>query len=306
MRITVLLGGPSAEREVSLRSGAAVAAALRRQSHEVTEVDASEAAVRALRLEQQDVVFIALHGPFGEDGGVQSILEAAGIAYTGSDAAASRAAMDKVESKSQFYRAGVFTPPSVVVGRADAETYAAGASPLDYPVVVKPACQGSSIGVSLVKEAAELRPACAAAFQHGDVVLIERFIAGREMTVGFLGGQPLPIIELRPHRAFYDYSAKYEGHQTDYVLDTGLAPAAVAAIQRMAWRAFVALGCRDLGRVDLILDPWQRPFILEVNTIPGFTDHSLLPMAAKAAGIEFDDLCDRIVQFAWERRSQPR
>jgi len=302
MRITVLLGGPSAEREVSLKSGEAVAAALRRVGHDVVEVDAREKAVRDLRPDRQDVVFIALHGPFGEDGTVQAILEARGIPYTGSDERASRAAMDKVVTKRVFRRAGIFTPESLVVPVAEADLDVAAAARLGFPLVVKPARQGSSIGITLVREETQWRPALKTAFEHGETAVVEHYVEGRELTVGILAGRTLPVIELRPHREFYDYDAKYVGRQTDYRLDPDLPEGTLADAQQMARRAYQVLGCRDFGRVDLILDTWQRPFILEVNTIPGFTGHSLVPMAARAAGIAFEDLCDRIARLAWDRR----
>jgi len=306
MRITVLKGGPSAEREVSEKSGAAVAAALRRAGHTVVEMDPTEETVRTLTAADQDVVFIVLHGPFGEDGTVQAILEEADVVYTGSDAAASRIAMDKVLAKTQFVQAHVFTPDSAVIRRDDVAAGRTAARLLGLPVVIKPACQGSTIGVGLIRTETDWEPALERAFAYGDTLLAEQFIDGRELTVGFLGNQALPVIEIRTPGKWYDYDAKYERDDTEYLVDaeTGLPPGTLKAVQEMARRAFVALGCRDFGRVDLMLDVWQRPFVLEVNTIPGFTDHSLVPKAAAAAGIAFEDLCDTIANFALRRRGE--
>ena len=308
MRVTVLMGGPSAEREVSLASGRAVSAALRRAGHLVREVDADVSSVRALRPDEQEVVFIALHGPFGEDGTVQAMLEEAGIPYTGSAPAASRAAMDKVVAKEMMRRAKVFTPEAMVLRREelDGKSEAPGAARdrLGLPVVVKPARQGSSIGVGIVREASALPAALEEAFAYDDVVLVEKYVAGRELTVGILGERTLPVIELRPHREFYDYQAKYVGEQTEYIFEVDLPPATLEAAADMSLRAYRALGCRDLARVDLILDEWQRPFVLEVNTIPGFTDHSLVPKAARRAGITFESLCDFLVRLACGRGSR--
>lgn len=296
MNIVVLKGGFSSEREVSLKSGAAVAAALRSRGHDVREVDVTCDFVDFDALEGADVVFIALHGKFGEDGQLQEMLERRGIPFTGSTAAASALAMDKAAAKERFRGAGVPTPDAAVLKadnpRAVAKAARAVAAAIGYPVVVKPCCEGSSVGVSIHRGPETIARGVAEAFKCGDRVLVERYVPGREMTVGVFEGRALPAIELRPAQEFYTYDAKYRDTRTEYVV------APDPKVEATAMKAHASLGCNGFSRVDLRVTDDGQVFVLEVNTIPGLTDRSLLPKAARAAGISFEDLCDRIARNA--------
>jgi D-alanine-D-alanine ligase len=294
MVIVVLKGGPSAEREVSLKSGAAVAAALRSLGHSVVEIDLRESRIPDWRpLLAADAVFIALHGTFGEDGTLQRMLEARRICFTGSRAEASALAMDKAAAKRRFLSLGLPTPDFGVVEAGDRSVaYAAlTARVLGYPVVVKPNDQGSSVGVSIHQDGSTLAAGVRAALRFGSRVMLERFVAGREITVGILGGRALPAIELRPAREFFDYDAKYRDDRTQYAVDRNQEQACAIAL-----RAHRGLGCTGISRVDLIVPAEGPPQLLEVNTIPGLTERSLVPKAARAAGIEFADLCAKLVK----------
>jgi len=295
-KVAVLLGGRSAEREVSLRSGAMVLAALRGKGVDAHPFDPRERGLDALIAERFDRVFIALHGRYGEDGTIQGVLELLGIPYTGSGVMASALAMDKWRTKLLWQALGVPTPACALVdGSTD---LAQVARRLGLPLMVKPANEGSSIGMTKVRKAAELADACALAAKYDPLVIVEQFIEGPELTIGVLGRAVLPAIRLETPRDFYDYEAKYHADDTRYILPCGLAAAAEQAIAREALRAFDALGCRGWGRVDLMLDRTGAPQFLEVNTSPGMTDHSLVPMAARHAGIAFDELCLRILALA--------
>lgn len=301
--VAVLYGGFSSEREVSLRSGEAVAQALESRGHRVTRVDIRTDYGVELHSLRCDVAFLALHGRFGEDGGVQGMLEARGIPFTGSDASSSRLAMDKIESKRMFRRHGLETPAHRVIGSGDSvELLEQCARALGYPVVIKPRAEGSSVGVTVHRDRATILDGAIEAFQHGSIALMEKFIAGREMTVGVLDGKPLPVIELKPRRAFFDYVAKYQDPETLYLVDPPASELDKRRIQKAAVEAFEALGCEAMGRVDLIFTPLHEIQILEVNTIPGMTERSLLPKAARAAGIDFPTLCERIVGTAFKRK----
>ncbi len=293
--ITVLLGGPSAEREVSLNSGAAVAAALCELGHTVTAADISPADLSALDL-RADLVFIALHGTFGEDGQLQAILEQRGQNYAGSDARASRLAMDKVATKRVLQQAGLPTPPYQV--------HAAGEWPAarPLPAVVKPIDQGSSVDTVICRTADGFQQTVAALLEKYGRCLVEDYIRGPELTVGIIGEQALPICEIRTPREFYDYHAKYHSNDTEYRFDLDLPADLIGRLQHMSLQAHQVVGCRHFSRVDWMLDAvTAEPYILELNTIPGFTDHSLLPKAAARANIEFKELCRRIVQLARAR-----
>lgn len=290
LRVVVLLGGVSSERDVSLRSGKAVMDGLTAAGFPTTCVDVTDERLEGIDPEAVDVAFVALHGRFGEDGGVQAALEARGVLYTGSGVDASRLAMDKVSAKMLFRVAGIPTADWAVVASADDP-------PMPLPVVVKPRSEGSSLGVSVVRDPAEYRPAVVRALTYGGEALVERFVPGREMTVGILGERRLPLIELRPMREFFDYVAKYQDARTEYVVDPPLTPSERRAVQEAAWAAHEALGCRGMSRVDVILGA-DGPVVLEVNTIPGLTERSLLPKAARAAGIEFPALCEEILRLA--------
>ncbi len=300
-RVAVLMGGVSSEREVSLRSGRGVAKALAGAGFEVIEAIVDTPDLACLSQVEADVVFVALHGAFGEDGQVQALLEEAGIAYTGSDPTASRAAMDKVESKKRFAAAGLQTPEYVVV-RGAIDDAAAGSFKVrsGEMMVVKPAAEGSSIGVSIVNPDG-LDAALEGALSLGGTAIVERYVPGREITVGVVGRQALPVIELRPHGAFFDYTAKYTKGQTDYVVDPDLGEGVSLRAREAAMAAFDCLGCRDLSRVDMIFGRDGLLYVLEVNTIPGFTETSLVPMAAAAMGRDFATLCGDIVRMALAR-----
>jgi D-alanine-D-alanine ligase len=299
-KIAVLKGGPSTEREVSLRSGAACAAALRRAGWDVYEVD-----VRGPNFRLRPgtaVAFLALHGTFGEDGEVQRLLEARGIAYTGCGIEASHDCFDKVRSKQIFVAAGVPTPAYEVISRNCRRP--ATALTLFPPLVVKPACQGSSVGVTIVRAGSGtlVTRALQEAFRYGDQIVVEPFVDGRELTVGIFDGRALPVVEIRPKRGFYDYRNKYTKGATEYVVPAPLPRETTRETQRVALAAFRAAGCRDYARVDLRLSRRGQPFVLEINTLPGMTEMSLLPKAAAAAGIGFEQLCSRMVEMALERR----
>jgi len=287
--VAVLKGGFSAEREVSLESGAAIANGLRKAGYTVTEIDVTSpdftvpAGIEA--------VFIALHGTFGEDGGAQARLTELGIPYVGADAEASRRSFDKLLTEICLREAGVPVPEGETLRRGDKRT-------LPLPVAVKPPRQGSSVGCSLVFNESEWEPALADALQYDDEILIQRFIPGREFTVGIVDGDVLPIVEIVTAAGWYDYTAKYKVDTTRYVIPAELDAGTASRMQKTAMETFKALGVRGFGRVDFRMTPEGEQFVLELNNIPGFTSHSLLPKAAAAAGIEFSALCDRIMKTA--------
>jgi D-alanine-D-alanine ligase len=295
-KVAVLLGGKSAEREVSLKSGSMVLAALRKKGVDAHPFDPKERDLQDLLKERFARVFIALHGRFGEDGTVQGVLEWLGIPYTGSGVLASALAMDKLRTKRLWAAEGLPTASYEVLSK---ETdLKAAARRLGTPLFVKPASEGSSVGMTKVKKAAHLEEAYALAVNYDPVVIAEKFIDGPELTIGILGEQALPIIRIETPREFYDYEAKYIANDTRYLIPCGVPPAREKQLQALALRAFRALGCRGWGRVDLMLDKRGRPFLLEVNTSPGMTDHSLVPMGARAVGISYEDLCVKVLELA--------
>jgi D-alanine-D-alanine ligase len=295
LRVTVLCGGPSAEREISLESGRAVADALRRCGHEVFVADIGPADLSALD-HPADVVFPALHGTFGEDGTLQGILSERGIRYVGSDERASRLAIDKAASKVVVREHGMDTAPFEVWDR---QVVQARRSPgVDLPLVIKPVDQGSSVGTCIIRKPEDIWPTAAELVAQFERVLLERFIEGEELTVGIIGGEPLPPICVRTKRPFYDFIAKYEDQGTEYLFDAGYPAALLERAQSLSARVFACLGCRHLARVDWIVDPDQRLWFLEINTLPGFTGHSLVPKAAAREGVTFEALVDRLVQMA--------
>jgi len=298
-RVTVLRGGPSAEREVSLAGGRAVAAAIRQLGHVVTEADITPDDLAALDT-PADIVFPVLHGRFGEDGQLQEILEQRGLAFVGSGSAASRIGIDKDASKRKWQAAGLPTAPWEIVTRGDWSP----PDGLQPPVVIKPLAEGSSIGVSVCDTVESLRRVLPQAVSDFGGVMVERRLEGPELTVGVLGHDPLPVIQVRPAAEFYDYAAKYQRDDTAYLLDPDLDQATYQAVQALAVKAFTVLGCRDLARIDFILDRCAGPQLLEINTLPGFTDHSLLPKAAAHIGIPFARLVEMLLQMAWGRRSE--
>ena len=308
MRVAVLKGGRSLEREVSLRSGANAEAALRRLGHEVLEVDVDQHLVRTLRAERPEAAFVALHGKGGEDGTVQELLEILEIPYTGPGVLACERAMDKVVAKAHFAAAGVATPPAFAFNQdAFRELGAAEALPdiverLGLPIVVKPAKQGSALGIRVVREAGELPGALMGALAYDDRVLLERFVVGRELALSVLGtGEPwaLPVVEAIPRgRDFYDFEARYTPGLTDLVAPARLDDALAQETARLAIACYRALGCRGVSRVDMLLDADGGLWVLEINAIPGMTDTSLLPKAAEAAGLGFDEVVERILADA--------
>ena len=295
MKITVMLGGPSAEREVSLRSGAAVADALASLGHDVEELDPADEDWTLPP--DTDVVFLALHGTYGEDGTVQRRLDELGVPYTGCGAKASRIGFDKVLSKRAFLAAGVPTAKFAVISSV-AAPWPAG---WELPVVLKPACQGSSVGLHFVNRAQEWRCALAECFRYGSPVLLEEKICGRETTVGILDGEALPVVEILPHGGAYDYKTKYTSGASEYFCPADFEAATTRRIQAAALAAFNAIGGRDYSRVDVMVTADGAPVVLEVNTLPGMTATSLLPKAAAAAGLDFPALCERMVELAMRR-----
>jgi len=293
--LTVLRGGPSAEREVSLRSGAAVAAALRGLGHQVNELDPLPGALQLPAGTQ--AVFLALHGTYGEDGTVQAELEQLGIPYTGCGVAASLFAFDKIITKRRCHAAGIPTAPFEVFHRPDAP-WPEGWNP---PVVLKPSRQGSSVGLQFVDHPDQLAAALADSLRFGGEVLMEPRIRGRETTVGIIAGAALPVVEVRPVSGVYDYTNKYTPGRTEYFCPADFDAATTRSLQDAALGAFHAIGGRDYARVDIMVEADGSPLVLEVNTLPGMTATSLLPKAAAAAGIDFPSLCQRLVDLALQR-----
>lgn len=298
LRVTVMLGGPSAEREVSLRSGAAVAEALRSLGHEVMELDPKPGDWKLPTRTQ--VVFLALHGTYGEDGTVQAELEALGVPYTGCDPQASRIGFDKHLTKERLLAASVPTPRYLLLDSAVA-SWPMGWNP---PVVLKPLRQGSSVGLQFVERVADWGQALHEALRYDSQVLMEERVAGRETTVGILSGKALPLVEVRPKTGIYDYQTKYTAGTTDYLCPAPFDENTTARIQGTGLAAFDAIGGRDYARVDVMVRPEGDPVVLEVNTLPGMTETSLLPKAAAAAGLSYPELCQRMVDLALKRATK--
>ena len=295
-KVAVLLGGKSAEREVSLKSGGMVLKALRSRGVDAHAFDPAERSLEDLMREKFARAFIALHGRFGEDGTVQGILEWLGIPYTGSGVLASALAMDKLRTKRLWHAEGLPTAAYEVLG--ERSPFTAVAKKLGTPLFVKPASEGSSVGMSKVRAAGKLKAAYQLAAKYDPVVIAEKFIDGPELTVGILGERVLPIIRIETPREFYDYEAKYLADDTRYLIPCGLPARKEKEIQALCLKAFRSLGCRGWGRVDVMLDRRGRPYLLEINTSPGMTDHSLVPMAARAVGLSYEDLCVKILEGA--------
>lgn len=295
-KVGVLAGGPSSEREISLRSGKAVHAALLAKGLDAVFVDMRDDIREVLSRNRMDVAFIALHGRFGEDGTVQAALEEAGIPYTGSGPVASRRALDKVAAKNIFFQNCIPTPHYMVYERgvSNAEDVAA----LGFPIVVKPQFEGSSMGLGIVRERAELDGAIDRALAFDRFLLVEEFIDGRELTVGILDDEPLPVVEIVPKSRVYDFAAKYSDPDTKYLAPAPLDKKTAAAAQELAVRAHRSIECASLSRVDMMLDAAGDLFLLEVNTIPGMTERSLLPKAAAVRGIDFGELCMTLIRNA--------
>ena len=307
-RVAVLKGGRSLERQVSLRSGARVEDALKRLDHEVVAIDVALDLIRRLRETAPDVAFIAMHGRDGEDGTVQELLEILDIPYTGSGVLACARATDKVLAKHLMVEAGIPTPEFFAFNEtAFRELGAAEALPaieerLDFPIVVKPSSQGSALGIKFARSAADVPAALVAAFSYDSRVLLERHIDGRDLAVSILDDEPLPVVEAVPRdEEFYDFEARYEIGRTDFVCPADLPDGLTERAQELAVRTYRLLGCSAFARVDLMLDAAGDLSVLEANPIPGLTETSLLPQAAEAAGISFDELVGRILELALER-----
>lgn len=295
-KVAVLFGGRSAEREVSLNSGAAVLAALLRSGVDAYPFDPAVQNLQALVDEGFDRAFIALHGRYGEDGTVQGALELLGIPYTGSGVMASALGMDKWRTKLVWQAGGLPIPDYALLDeRSDSQAIA---KQLGLPLFVKPANEGSSVGISKVKAASELQDAYRIAAKYDKLVLAESFIGGGEYTVGILGDQALPVIKIETANEFYDYEAKYLRNDTRYLCPSGLNATQEAEMQRLAKQAFALIGGQGWGRVDFLQDGAGKAYLLEANTSPGMTDHSLVPMAARQAGISFEQLVVRILELA--------
>lgn len=301
-RVAVLLGGSSPEREVSLKSGGAVLAALKRKGLEVEGFDPRELPLAKLQDRRIDRVWIALHGPGGEDGTLQGALEFLGVPYTGSGVLGSAIGMDKLRTKRLASAVGVATA-DVVVLRNSADC-ALAVEKLGLPLIIKPATQGSSVGMSKVEQAADMEDAWRRAAAVDRVVFAEPWITGAEYTVAVLHRRALPAIRIETPRSFYDYEAKYLRDDTRYHCPAGLSAPAEAHMASLALAAFDATGAEGWGRVDFMADETGRPLLLEINTVPGMTDHSLVPMAARAAGIDFDELCWQVLETSFVRRPQ--
>ena len=306
MKVAVLKGGSSLERQVSLRSGARVEDALGRLGHEVVSIDVGGDLIEQLEGARPEVAFLALHGRGGEDGTVQELLDITGIPYTGSGVLACIRCNDKVLTKHLLVEAGLPTPEFFAFSEtAFKELGARDALPaiearLEFPIVVKPAAQGSALGVKFARTAQDVPAALVAAFSYDSRVLLERHVAGRDVAVSILDGQALPVVEAVPREEdFYDFEARYEIGRTDFVCPADLTPDCTARTQELALATYELLGCRGFARVDLMIEHGrEEPLVLEVNAIPGLTETSLLPMAAEAAGIGFDELIGRIVDLA--------
>jgi D-alanine-D-alanine ligase len=302
-KIAVLMGGPGSERDVSLATGRGVSKALRSLGAEVIDVDVPGENFALPK--DVDLAFITIHGTFGEDGQLQQILEERGVPYTGDGVEASRAAFDKILSKEKFREHDVVTPEWEVIEVGRRPT-------ISVPLVVKPARQGSTVGVVIVKNASELDSAMAEAGKYDQKLLIEKFVPGRELTIGVLGDQALPILEIIPKGGFYDFNNKYPflnpqaGGGAEHVCPAKIGPPKTKQIQELALRAFRALGLVVYARVDVLLSDSGDPFVLEVNNIPGMTETSLLPEAAAAAGINYVDLCARIIALSRARAERSR
>jgi D-alanine-D-alanine ligase len=307
-RVAVLKGGRSLERQVSLRSGARVEDALERLDHEVVAIDVALDLIHRLRATEPDVAFIAMHGRDGEDGTVQELLEILGIPYTGSGVLACARATDKVLAKHLMVEAGIPTPEFFAFNEtAFRELGAAQALPaiedrLDFPIVVKPSSQGSALGIKFARSAGDVPAALVAAFSYDSRVLLERYVDGRDLAVSILDDEPLPVVEAVPRdEEFYDFEARYEIGRTDFVCPAELPAGLTELAQSLAVRTYRLLGCSAFARVDLMLDAAGDLTVLEANPIPGLTETSLLPQAAEAAGISFDELVSRILELALEK-----
>jgi len=294
-KIAVMMGGLSREREISLKTGKSILKALGEKGYTVVPIDVGDDIAEKLVKEKVECAFLALHGRFGEDGTIQGMLELMRIPYTGSGVLASALAMDKIMSKKFFLCEKIPTPRFEVFQREQIKKDRPPKVSLPLPVVVKPAREGSTIGISIVRRDEELDPALKMAGEYDEEILVEEFIKGREITVGILQNIPLPVIEIAPKSGFYDYHSKYTKGETEYILPARIPREKYLYAQEISLKAFQELGCSGVGRVDLMADEDENPFVIDVNTMPGMTETSLLPKAASYAGIPFEDLVERIL-----------
>ena len=299
LRVAVLCGGDSAERSISLQSGSAVANALADRGHEVTTLDPTSTPLDAYDWNSIDAVFLALHGTFGEDGGVQQILEAHSVIYTGSNSEASKLAFSKSAAKERFILSGINTPEYALIHKDDTPARVVEqAATIGYPLVVKPDRQGSSLGVVIVDNESELADAVAQSFTLDSFCLLERAISGSEWTLGVIDEEPLPLIRIGTDHTFFDYEAKYTDDATEYNFDETITPALRDRLTTIGLNACKSLGTKGVARVDIMLDEAAKPWLLEVNTIPGMTDHSLVPKAAAHIGFDMGQFCEIVLERA--------
>ena len=301
-KVAVLMGGPSAEREISLKSGAAILTALKKSNVHAEAIDVSTDVFEKLHSGKYERAFIALHGPLGEDGCIQGGLEVMGMPYSGSGVMASSICMNKLMTKQIWQGCGIPTPKYRVLSDELGENELI--TELGLPMIFKPVSQGSSIGITKVNNKAEIAPAWVSARNYEETVIAEQWVEGREYTIAMLDGKALPVIRLETSRSFYDYDAKYQSNDTQYHCPCGLSEALEKQIQKLAMQAFNATEASGWGRVDVMLDKNDQPWFLEVNTVPGMTDHSLVPMAAKAKNISFNELVIKILQTSFNEDSK--
>lgn len=305
LKVAVLAGGTSGEREISIASGAGACTALREAGFNPETLDpARKDDLKALLDGSFDVAFLCLHGKGGEDGVIQGFLECAGVPYTGSGVLASAVAMDKSKSKPFYRAAGLDVPDSVTVHRGEVDDIRAACDAVGFPCVVKPACEGSALGVFVVREREEYEGAIARAFEVADVLVVERYVTGVEVTAAVIGNEDLvalPVIEIVPFHEFYDFESKYAPGGSKHICPARLSIEQAERVKRDAIRAHCALGCSGVSRTDFIVDRAGVPWVLETNTIPGMTSASLLPDAARAAGMDFSTLCTRLIELALEK-----
>ena len=302
-RIAVLAGGPSSEKDISIKSGRAVFNALKLEGCDVAWLEIGQKDVeKKLRNPSFDVAFVALHGRFGEDGTVQKMLERMSIPYTGSGVNASQLALDKIASRRIFQKHNIPVPEYEIFNKRTTKSL----PKFPFPVVVKPQKEGSSIGLSLAKNRREFTKACEKAYRYSDNIIVEKFIKGREITVGILGNRPLPVVEIIPKRIFYDFNAKYKDGRTEYKVPASLPRHIYRKAQDLGLAAHNALNCCDFSRVDMLLAEDNNIYVLEVNSIPGLTERSLLPKAASAVGLDFGKLCLKLLNLAVKNRDNKR
>ncbi len=302
-KIGVLMGGISSERNISLMTGEAIFSALNRLGYPAVKIDVDEKVCQTLLKEEVEVAFVALHGRYGEDGAIQGLLEIMKIPYTGSGVTASAIAMDKIMSKRIFAAEDIPTPDYMVLTEGEEESFYKDIEtgvplPINFPIVVKPSSEGSTIGVKIIQDKADVREAVEEAKSYSSRIILEKYIAGTEITVGVIEDETVPTLEIVPKSSFYDYDSKYTNGMTEYLLTTSLDEETDRRVQGLALNAFRAIGCRGAARVDMIVDKDMTPWVLEINTIPGMTETSLLPKAAASVGIFFDILVERMLQGA--------